>query len=320
MTGLMPRGLASLVVPAGVALVLDLALGDPPGRWHPVAWMGTFLARARSAAPTQGRWRPFLAGAIVVAAGVGGCAAVGLLITSLGRSLPIPLDLLVEGAALKLTLSVRGLAAAAGEVRSALAAGDLPGARRLLAWHLVSRDTSSLDAAHVAAAAVESVAENAGDSAVAPLVWFAVGGLPAALAYRFVNTADAMLGYRDPDREWLGKCAARLDDGLNLVPARLTAALMLCFGWLDGGRFAPAWRVWWRDCRRTASPNAGHPMAAAAGVLGVELEKAGAYVLGAGQRLPCDADVGRAVRLLGLTVAGLLGLMAAGGLAWGARQ
>ncbi len=315
-----PRGGGSIVLTAGVALMLDLALGDPPGRWHPVAWMGTFLGRARSTAPKDGRWRPFLAGAILVAVGAGGCVAAGLLLTRFGRALPIPLDLLVDGMALKLTLSVRGLASAAGEVRSALADGDLPGARRLLAWHLVSRDTSSLDTAHVAAAAIESVAENASDSAIAPLVWFAVGGLPAAFAYRFVNTADAMLGYRNPDREWLGKCAARLDDGLNLVPARLTAALMLSLGWLDGGRFAPAWRVWWRDCLDTASPNAGHPMAAAAGVLGVELEKAGAYVLGAGQRLPRDADIGRAVRLLGLTVAGLLGLMAAGGLLWEARQ
>ncbi len=315
-----PRGGGTIVMTAGVALVLDLALGDPPGRWHPVAWMGTFLDRARSAAPKDGRWCPFLAGALVVVVGVGGCAVAGLLLTRFGRALPIPLDLLVEGAALKLTLSVRGLAAAAGEVRTALAAGDLPGARRLLSWHLVSRDTTSLDAAHVAAAAIESVAENASDSAVAPLVWYAVGGLPAAFAYRFVNTADAMLGYRDPDREWLGKCAARLDDGLNLVPSRLTAALMLSLGWLDGGQFAPAWRVWWRDSLKTASPNAGHPMAAAAGVLGVELEKAGAYVLGAGQRLPRAADIGRAVRLLGLTVAGLLGLMAAGGILWGARQ
>jgi adenosylcobinamide-phosphate synthase len=181
----------------------------------------------------------------------------------------------------------------------------------LLGWHLVSRDTVGLDEARVAAATVESLAENASDGVVAPWCFYLLGGLPAALAYRFVNTADAMLGYRDAEREWLGKVPARLDDLLNLLPARLTAALILLAAPLFRQRWATALRVWWRDARKTASPNAGQPMAAAAGALGVELEKVGCYRLGSGLRLATVADVTRAVRLL-YTVASLALVLVAG--------
>jgi adenosylcobinamide-phosphate synthase len=150
----------------------------------------------------------------------------------------------------------------------------------------------------VAAAAVESVAENASDGVVAPWLFYLVGGLPAALAYRFVNTADAMLGYRDVEREWLGKIPARLDDVLNVLPARVTAMLIMLAAPLVGGRPPRGLKVWWHDASKTPSPNAGRPMAAAAGVLGVAREKIGCYRLGAGQRLPAAEDVRRAVKLL----------------------
>jgi adenosylcobinamide-phosphate synthase len=296
-----------LAVPVAVALLLDAAAGDPPGRWHPVAWMGSAIAWGRRIAASRGRVLPLLAGGLIVLAGIAACAATGWAVTVGCQLLPFPLGWVLEGVVLKTAIAARGLASAAGEVRAALEEGDLPAARRLLAWHLVSRDTAALTESQVAAAAVESVAENASDGVVAPLFWYTVGGLPAALAYRFANTADAMLGYHDPAREWLGKLPARLDDLLNLVPARLTAALLLLFG---GSR--PAVRVWWRDCRRTASPNAGHPMAAAAGVLGVELEKVEAYALGAGLRPPAAAHIGAAVRLLWrLTAAAGLVVLAA---------
>jgi adenosylcobinamide-phosphate synthase len=107
-----------------------------------------------------------------------------------------------------------------------------------------------------------------------------------------------MLGYHDPVHEWLGKASARLDDLVNLVPARLTAALIILAAWLRGGDASGAWRIWHRDASTTASPNAGHPMSAMAGALGVELEKVGHYRLGAGQRQPRAADIERAVRLV----------------------
>jgi adenosylcobinamide-phosphate synthase len=126
--------------------------------------------------------------------------------------------------------------------------------------------------------------------------------LPAALAYRFLNTADAMLGYRDPEREWLGKASARLDDGMNLLPARLTALLLITTTWLSDNDTQRAWRIWRRDARQTTSPNAGHPMSAMAGVLGVELEKVEHYRLGAGQRSPTAADILHSIHVMQIAV------------------
>ena len=149
----------------------------------------------------------------------------------------------------------------------------------------------------MAAAAVESVAENASDSIVAPLFFYAIGGVPAAIAYRAINTLDSMIGYRG-ELEWLGKCAARLDDVANLIPARLTALLLIVTARLGDGSTARGLAVWARDRARTESPNAGHPMAAIAGALGIELEKPGVYRLGAGLRAPVARDITRAVRVL----------------------
>jgi adenosylcobinamide-phosphate synthase len=283
------------------ALAIDLVFGEPPNRFHPVAWMGGLIDRLRTAFAAGGRWKPLLGGAAIVALGSGLAVALGSLVLVLRPRMPA-LSYVTEAIALKAMFSVRGLASAALQVRDALAAKDLPEARRLLSWHLVSRDTAALDEAGVAAAVIESVAENASDSVVAPWLFYLAGGLPAALAYRFVNTADAMLGYRDAEREWLGKVPARLDDFFNLAPARLTAAFALLAGPVVGGSWRRGLRVWWADARKTASPNAGHPMAAAAGALGVELDKVGCYRLGAGMRPPEPADIGRAVRLLGAVV------------------
>ena len=140
------------------------------------------------------------------------------------------------------------------------------------------------------------MAENSSDSIVAPLFFYAVGGVPGALAYRAVNTLDAMIGYRG-EYEWLGKAAARLDDVANLVPARLTAALLALAAPLGRGSALRALATWVRDRAHTASPNAGHPMAAMAAALGVVLEKRGAYCLGADLRTPEARDIGRAVRV-----------------------
>ena len=152
------------------------------------------------------------------------------------------------------------------------------------------------------------------DAIVAPLVFYALAGLPGALAYRFLNTVDSMLGYHGPRYEWFGKASARLDDLANLVPARLTAVLMIMAAPVVGGSPVQAWRVWRRDAGRTASPNAGHPMSVAAGGLGVELEKVGAYRMGGGLADAGAADIGRAVRLVGATTG--LALLAVTILGW----
>ncbi len=199
---------------------------------------------------------------------------------------------------------------AGGAVRDELERGDLAAARRELGLHLVSRDVTELDEGLIAAAAIESLAENTSDSVVAPLFWYGFGGLPAVLVYRFLNTADAQLGYRDPKREWLGKCAARLDDLTNLIPSRLTALLIVAAAPFAGGSSGLARRVWRQDACKTASPNAGHPMSAAGGALGVVLKKEGQYQLGAGLRTPTADDIRRGQRLLSASI--ILGLVTAG--------
>lgn len=274
-----------------LALALD-ALGEPPARVHPVVWMGHYLKWARKGWKAETPTSQLLEGAAGWALGAGLAAGAG---HAASRA-----PWYVQGVLLKPLLARRALFAAVGEVGAALEKDDLPEARRLLAWHLVSRDTSELSAAEVAGAAIESLAENLSDSVVAPLLAYRVGGLPLAAAYRLTNTADAMWGYRVGELEYAGKTAARVDDLLNLAPARLTAACALIAA---GGR---GWRVWARDRHRTASPNAGHPMSAFAGALGVQLDKRGVYVLNAGGREPGAADLRRAARLahrtLGLAV------------------
>jgi adenosylcobinamide-phosphate synthase len=169
-------------------------------------------------------------------------------------------------------------------------APDLPEARRLLGWHLVSRDTSVLNESEVYGAAIESLTENLSDSLVAPLLYFVIGGLPLVALYRYANTADAMWGYRTPALERFGKVAARMDDLLNLIPARVTALLLILACLPLRLNMRQAMRVWWRDGYKTPSPNAGQPMSVAAGALGIRLGKRGVYDLGAEFHEPTRND------------------------------
>lgn len=293
-----------------LALLIDLTVGDPPNRFHPVAWMGNLIAWAQRPAPKTGHRAQFLYGVGLVGGGALLVAGSGWRLARGLERLPWWARLVSEALLLKSTLALHGLSQAANAVYQPLHQNELAAARQQLSWHLVSRDTSTLTTAQVAAATIESVAENASDGVVAPLCFYTVGGLPAALAYRFVNTADAMLGYRDPQREWLGKATARLDDGLNLVPARLTAMLLVAATWLTSNNANRTWRIWRRDAHQTASPNAGHPMSAMAGALGVALAKVGHYNLGAGQQAPTPVDILHSVRLMQVAV-GIAALIAA---------
>ncbi len=209
--------------------------------------------------------------------------------------------LLIEAVVLTCLLSLRGLVSAAREVASHLSRADLVAARRSVGYHLVSRPTAELDTGRVASATVESAAENLTDSLVAPALFFLAGGLAGAAIYRVVNTADAMFGYRAGPLEYFGKIAARLDDLLNVIPARLAGLSLVAGAALVAERGRGALACLRRDRCRTASPNAGWTMSAMAGALGVALEKPGAYRLGAGD-LPVAADIERSLRVLGAAV------------------
>lgn len=267
---------------AAGALALDAALGDPPDRYHPTAWMGSALAQVWRASPLGRRGRR-LAGAaavISVSGAAAGCAA--LLGAGLGM---LPWAAAAEAVAgvllLKSAVAARGMGSRAMAVHGRLAGGDIDGARAGLAA-IVKRRTGGLDGGRVASGAIESVGENTVDGVTGPLFWFALAGLPGALAYRAVNTADSMMGYRTPRLEDIGAFAARADTALNYLPARLTVPAMAAAAALLGHD--------WRRCLRCAvseggsvdSRNAGYPMAAMAGALGVRLEKEGHYALGSG--------------------------------------
>ena len=296
-----------------LAIAMDSLLGEPPARYHPVVAMGRVLALAERRAPDSNPLA-LVYGGLVALGGTVGCWLGARLALRALRAVAAPLALLAGALLLKSTFAVRALEDAAAAVAAALGDADLPAARAE-ARALVSRDTTSLSAPLVAAAAVESVAENLSDSFVAPLFWYALLGVPGAVAYRFVNTADAMLGYRGR-YEYLGKAAARLDDAANWLPARLSAVLLVAAAALRDADARGAWRVMWRHRGRTASPNAGWPMSAMAGALRVRLDKLEHYTLGDGPP-PSAAAIPAAVGLARLAAALGLAAYLAWALAWG---
>lgn len=278
------------------ALFADFLLGEPPAAIHPTVWMGRWIAAGRSRRTSRTPLASSIEGALLIAGGVAIAGGLAMLVDSvLTRS---PARSVLTGLALKPALSLAPLITAAGEVQSALERNNLPEARRLLGWHLVSRDTRGLTAPEVAGAAIESVAENLGDSVIAPLLAFRLGGLSAAYAYRMINTADAMLGYHTTELEWFGKPAARVDDVVNIAPARIAAALICAAAPICGGSARAAVSTAFREAGRTSSPNAGWPMAAMAGALGVHLSKRNNYSLNEQGRAARPADVGRACRIV----------------------
>jgi adenosylcobinamide-phosphate synthase len=261
----------------GAAIAIDVLFGELPARWHPVVWIGRFIRAVERQLPSSGHRRQLLGGALLALIVPLGSTALVLGVATLLRPWPL-LGWLFHVLVLTAMFALRALGEAAGAVHRALDADDLGAARRALR-SLCSRDPSRLGNEELIGASVESVAENASDSLVAPLLYYVCFGLLGAVAYRAVNTLDAMVGYHGR-YEYLGKASARLDDVLNLVPARLTAALLIAAGALLGQDASRGLAIWRRDGASTESPNAGRPMAAMAGLLRVRLEKAGHYRLG----------------------------------------
>jgi adenosylcobinamide-phosphate synthase len=280
-----------------VALALDWWRGEPPAAIHPVVWMGKALGwcgeRWAPLSPVARDLRVFwtMALAWCVLAAVSMAAAWGLQWLALRFHDVIAAALL--GLLLKPLLSWRMLHDEVLAVEEALAR-SLPEGRGQLA-RLVSREVSDLTAVQVRESAIESLAENLNDSVVAPLFWFVLLGLPGAALYRLANTADAMWGYPGMRGgrywQWAGKWAARADDVLSWLPARITALLLAVLA-----RGVPLTTVA-RLARRTPSPNSGWPMAAMALALGVRLAKPGVYVLHADARDAGPLDTHRAAKL-----------------------
>lgn len=283
-------------VAGGVAM--DLALGDPR-RGHPVAMFGSAAAGIERLTYSDSRW----AGVVHTASLLGALAAAGVVADGAARRRGPGWVAALTAATTFVALGGTSLARTGAEMADVLERDDIDGARRLLP-SLCGRDPSALDVDGLVRASVESIAENTSDAQVAPLVWVAVGGVPALLVYRGANTLDAMIGHRSPRYERFGWAAAKFDDALNIVGARLTGAVTALCAPLVGGSPAEALRAWRRDAARHPSPNAGVAEASFAGALGIRLGGPTQYAhqleirptLGDGQP-PQLTDLRRAVRL-----------------------
>ena len=282
--------------PAGIlaGYLADVLFADPR-RGHPVAGFGWCATALENLIYRDSRAR----GAVHVAALVGPLIGVGVM-AQCRRGTGLAL---LTAAATWTALGGTTLAKTGAAMADRLNAGDIDGARALLP-SLCGRDPAVLDDAGLARAACESVAENTSDAAVAPLMWVALAGVPGVLAYRGINTLDAMIGNRSTRYLRFGWAAARLDDAANYLPARVTGVLVALCAPLVGGSPMSALHAWWRDADRHPSPNAGVVEAAFAGALGVRLGGPTQYrheleirpSLGAG-RSPSVEDLRRAVRL-----------------------
>lgn len=297
---------------APVAVILDRLLGEPR-RYHPLIGFGRLAARAEQRAygpeglpPASRRLRGIAALALLL-------SPVLILALAIER-LPY-LGPFAALAGLYLALGAQSLREHAEAVRQTLLAGNLIEAR-LAIGRIVSRDTRQLDEGQIAAATVESVLENGCDAVFGALFWFLVGGLPGVVVYRLTNTLDAMWGYRNERYRDFGWAAARFDDVLNFLPARLTA-----LGYSLCGSLPSALRAWHRQGRRWKSPNAGPVMAAGAGALQIRLGGPAVYhgslthrpALGFGR--PAEVgDIARAVKLVQRSLLLWLAFMMIGGL------
>ncbi len=253
-----------------LAFLLDVGLGDPPWLYrrlpHPVAWLGQIIEEGES------RWNRgsmrFLRGLLFVATVVALVSIIGWIVERLCTAFPG--GWVLEALLASTLIAYRGLHNHVRAVAEALDRG-LAEARAAVA-HIVGRDPARLDAPGVARAAAESLAENFSDGVVAPLFWFAFLGLPGLCAYKAINTLDSMIGQRSPRYERFGKAAARLDDGVNWIPARLAGLILVAAArFLPEARARDAWRAVRRDAGRHRSPNAGWQEAALAGALGFRL-------------------------------------------------
>ena len=253
--------------------VLDALFGDPAWLPHPVVYMGKAISklekflRPRLPKTPQGE---LLGGAIVAfCLPVGTFLLTGLVCWGAARLHPL-LRLAVQMFWCGQALAARGLVQESTNVYIELKKPDLPGARKAVS-RIVGRDTAELTAEGVTKAAVETVAENASDGVIGPLLYMLIGGAPLALTYKAINTMDSMLGYKNEKYLYFGRVPAKLDDVANYLPSRLAALLWVAAAAFTHNDAKGAWKIWRRDRRRHASPNSAQTESACAGALGVQL-------------------------------------------------
>lgn len=294
-----------------LALLTDRIFGDPPDRFHPTAWMGKLAAFLKPHLRAKNPKVEKINGILLVVFTV--CifsvpAYVALLLIQ--QHLPPVVYVVVAAILLKLTFAVKGMGRASLKVTTALKEGKVHKARKHLSC-IVRRDTSRLNQELMLSATVESIGESTVDGITSAFFYFALFGVPGAVAFRVVNTLDSVVGYRDSKHINIGWFSAKLDSILNFIPARLTAGLIIVAASLLGESCRNSWRILKRDKNKTASVNAGWPMSAMAGALRIKLEKSGYYSLGNNDDKICHGHVVRALRIMGATTFLFLALIVA---------
>jgi len=264
-----------------LAIIVDAILGEPPAEIHPTVWMGKYIAKAKNLAlkSKNKEIRKVLgAGLAVTTILLFSVPAylLEMLVLNLGG---ITAYLVFAAVALKTTFAIRCMHQFNMNLHSAIEDGRLEDARRQLTF-LVRRDPWKLDLRHMISASVETIAEGIVDGAVSPLFYFSLLGLPGAVAYRAINTLDSMVGYKNQTYREVGFFSAKLDTAANYVPARVTAFFLILSALIRGEDSKGSLRILKRDHSKTESLNAGWPMSAMAGALGIELVKKGYYRLG----------------------------------------
>lgn len=280
-----------------LAVAFDILVGEPPTGVHPVVWIGRFISVLRRSAPATRVSGLFVALAVIL-----GTIAVGQALVEAASFIMPALGTLVAAYLLKSTFAVRCLLETSKSIGRAID-DDMKSAKSMLPA-LVGRKTESLTPAQARSAVIESLSENYVDSVLSPIFYYLLFqpfglGLEAALGFKAISTMDSMLGYKTAELRELGYVPAHLDDLANFIPARLSIILIALSSPAKAGR---ALSVALRDHARTPSPNSGWPMSAAAGALGVRLDKPGYYVLMDEGTEPRPEDIGRALRLIGITM------------------
>jgi adenosylcobinamide-phosphate synthase len=279
-----------------LALLLDLAFGEPPNAIHPVVWMGRVIAFLIKPCLKWSGARQFIWGLLVTLMTLAVFVTPVYFLMNWLHDFNLFAFMIVAAMLLKVSFSLKGLWQAALKIKKLLIEEKLPGARFELRA-LVSRNTAQLNTAQMVSATVESVAESSCDSFFAPLFFFAFLGVPGAIGYRVINTLDAMIGRRG-QYEYIGKFAAKLDTVVNFIAARLAALAIVLASWIQRAKAGQAWRIMRRDAGKTLSPNAGWTMSAMAGALDVQLEKVGFYKLGEPHQALKIGDIDLSIKIV----------------------
>ena len=289
----------------GFAILIDLIFGDPKNRYHPTAWIGTFIAKLTTIMKNQNSTFEKIGGTIMI---ITISSVVVLLLSGLnfGISLisvdyiSLILSVVIGALLLKTTIAIRGMEKHAISVLDSLESNDLDLARNYLSM-IVKRNTTKLDKNHVLSGVLESISENTVDGITGPMFYYAFFGLFGAFVYRIINTADSMVGYKNDIFKNLGWFTAKCDTILNYIPSRLTGLMMVISAAILKNNWRNSYKVMIRDGTKTESPNAGYPMAALAGALETKFEKINHYKLGDGEITLTRDHVLSAIKIMKLT-------------------